>query len=198
MTEPVTDREWAQAQLTNAIVDEHRDDPEFGYRLMAEEVRTAGIVVSNGTVWARCSQMRIWSVFGKNRNGKAGRPGPPVFDDHVLREFTADAANRLWLVDITEHCTSEGKVYLCAVKDVFSNRIVGYAIDSRMKASMAVRALSHAVARRGNAAGCTIHSNRGSQFSSRKFALALRRHDQVGSMGRKLLQPATEQRPQPT
>jgi len=181
---PVTDREWEQAQLTNAIFDAHGDDPEFGYRLMADEVREVGIVVSNRTVWARCSENRIWSVFGKKRNGKAGKPGPPVFDDHVQRDFTADEPNQLWLVDITEHRTSEGKLYLCAIKDVFSNRIVGYAIDSRMKASLAVRALEHAVARRGNVAGCIVHSDRGSQFRSRKFALALRRHDTVGSMGR--------------
>ena len=48
------------------------------------------------------------------------------------------APNRLWLTDITEHWTGEGKLYLCAVKDVYSNRIVGYSIDSRMKARLAV------------------------------------------------------------
>jgi transposase InsO family protein len=49
------------------------------------------------------------------------------------------------LTDITEHATGEGKLYLCAIKDVYSNRIVGYSIDSRMKASLAVSALNHAV-----------------------------------------------------
>lgn len=49
----------------------------------------------------------------------------------VGREFTADAPNQLWLTDITEHRTGEGKLYLCAIKDAFSNRIVGYSIDSR-------------------------------------------------------------------
>jgi transposase InsO family protein len=55
----------------------------------------------------------------------------------------------VWLTDITEHRTREGKVYLCAIKDVFSNRIVGYSIDSRMKARIAVNALEMAVAHRG-------------------------------------------------
>ncbi len=122
-------------------------------------------------------------MFGKKRGGK-GRAGPPVHDDLVLRNFTADAPNRLWLTDITEHWTGEGKLYLCAVKNVFSNRIVGYSIDSRMKSVLAVHALNNAVARRGDVAGCVLHSDRGSQFRSRKFVRALTRHGMAGSMGR--------------
>ena len=84
--------------------------------------------------------------------------------------------------------TGEGKLYLCAIKDVYSNRIVGYSIDSRMKSRLAVAALSNAVARRqlegGDVAGCVVHSDRGSQFRSRKFVHALNRHGMVGSMGR--------------
>ena len=55
---------------------------------------------------------------------------------------------QLWLTDITEHRTGEGKLYLCAIKDVYSNRIVGYSIDSRMKAALAVSALRNAIAPR--------------------------------------------------
>jgi hypothetical protein len=65
----------------------------------------------------------------------------------------------LWLTDITEHPTGEGKVYLCAVKDVFSNRIVGYSISDRMKAQLAVDAIEDAVRRRGNPAGVVVHSD---------------------------------------
>jgi len=90
----------------------------------------------------------------------------------------------LWLADITEHRTGDGKLYLCAIKDVFSTRIVGYSIDSRMKSRLATQALSSAVARRGDVAGCVVHSDRGSQFRSRKFVRALSHHDMVGSMGR--------------
>jgi putative transposase len=54
-----------------------------------------------------------------------------VHDDLVERDFTAEAPNRLWLADSTEHPTREGKLYLCAIKDGFSNRTVGYCIDSR-------------------------------------------------------------------
>jgi len=95
-----------------------------------------------------------------------------VHDDLVRREFTADAPNRLWLSDITEHKTGEGKLYLCAIKDVFSNRIVGYSISDRMKARLAVDAVNSAVARRGDVAGCVVHTDRGSQFRARKMVRA--------------------------
>ena len=89
----------------------------------------------------------------------------------------------MWLTDITAHRTDEGKLYLCAIKDLWSNRIIGYSIDSRMKARLAVTALDNAVARRGDVAGCILHSDRGSQFRARKLHRALDRHDMVGSMG---------------
>jgi transposase InsO family protein len=75
-----------------------------------------------------------------------------------------------------------------AIKDVYSNRIVGYSIDSRMKSRLAVAALGNAAVRRhadgAEVAGCVLHSDRGSQFGSRKFVHALNRHTMVGSMGK--------------
>ena len=65
-----------------------------------------------------------------------------------------------------------------------SNKIVGYAIDSRMKASLAVRALENALMQRGWPEGMVVHSDRGSQFRSRKFQKALKKHKLKGSMGR--------------
>ena len=96
----------------------------------------------------------------------------------------ADTPDQLWFADITEHPTGEGKLYLCAVKDACSGRIVGYSISDRMTARIAVDAVTSAVARRGEVAGCIVHTDRGSQFRSRKFIRALGRHGLVGSMGR--------------
>ena len=178
LVQPVSDRERAEAHLAHALFEAHRDDPEFGYRLLADEVRDAGHRGCDRRMWRLCSSNGWWSVFGKPRRGKAGKPGPPAHDDKVRRDFTAAEPNRLWLTDITEHPTGEGKLYLCAVKDVFSGRIVGYAISDRMKARLAVAALASAVARRrADTAGCLVHSDRGSQFRSRKFLTELRPHD---------------------
>jgi putative transposase len=152
--DPVTGAERVEAYRANALFDAHRDDPEFGYRYLVEEARTAGEPMAERTAWRICSEHRLWSVFGKKR-GKNGKTGPPVHDDLVERVFAADVPNQLWLADITEHSTKEGKLYICAIKDVFSNRIVGYCMDSRMKSRLATTALSNAVARRGEVAGCT-------------------------------------------
>ena len=76
----------------------------------------------------------------------------------IRHQFTATGPNELWLTDISEHWTKEGKLYLCAIKDAFSNRVVGYSIESRMTASLAVNALENAVRMRGNVAGCKVHS----------------------------------------
>jgi transposase InsO family protein len=180
---PVTDRELDEAHLANAVFDAHRDDPEFGYRFLADEVRDAGFAACERTVWRRCSENGWWSAFGKPKARKRSQPGTPAHDDLVRREFHADAPNRVWLADITEHRTDEGKLYCCAIKDLFSNRIVGWSIDSRMKARLVVAAIEVAVARRGEVAGCILHSDRGSQFRARKVQRALTRHRMVGSMG---------------
>ncbi|MGW3897678.1 IS3 family transposase [Micromonospora profundi] len=181
----VTDAELVAAYRADALFDAHRDDPEFGYRFLADEARAAGRAVVERTAWRICSGMGWFSAFSKRkRRGKGGKVGPPVHDDLVRRDFTADGPNRVWLADITEHRTGEGKLYLCAVKDVWSHRIVGYCIDSRMKSRLAVNALHHAVARRGDVAGCVLHTDRGSQFRSRKFVHALNQHHLAGSMGR--------------
>ena len=185
LREPVTQAEWEQAHRMNALIDAHREDPEFGYRFLRDEADDAGWPMARRTAWSLSSQAGLISVTQRRKRGKGKKPGPPVFDDLVERDFTAKEPNRLWLTDITEHHTSEGKLYLCAIKDVFSGRIVGYSISDRMKARLAVDALESAVARRGrDVAGCILHADRGSQFRSRKQGRALRRHGLVGSMGR--------------
>ena len=193
LNNPVTDSELIEAYRANALFDAHRDDPEFGYRFLVDEAAEDGEPMAERTAWRICSTNGWWSAFGKPKKGKAKKPGPPVHDDlcamvdkhGVTRHvFEADAPNELWLSDITEHRTGEGKLYLCAIKDIYSNRIVGYSIDSRMKSRLAVAALNNAVARRGEVAGCIVHTDRGSQFRSRKFVAALNRHCMVGSMGR--------------
>ncbi|MFW3386649.1 UNVERIFIED_CONTAM: IS3 family transposase [Kocuria sp. CPCC 205274] len=184
LADPVTDAEVVQAYRANALFDAHQDDPEFGYRFLVDEAKEAGEVMCERSAWRICRGNGWWSVFGKKRGKNGKKPGPPVHDDLVERDFTAGAPNQLWLTDVTEHKTAEGKLYMCAIKDVYSGRIVGYSIDSRMKARLAVQALHNAVARRGGVAGCIVHSDRGSQFRSRKFVHALNRHGLVGSMGK--------------
>jgi len=179
---PVSQRDWDDAHLINAAIDIHHDDPEFGYRFIADELPARGVTASRNRVSRLCSQHRIYSAHAKKR-GSHRRPGPPVHDDLVRREFTAPAPNQLWLTDITEHPTGEGKLYLCAVKDACSKRIVGSSIDERMTSQLAVNALRNAVALRGPAE-VIVHSDRGSQFRSHAYQRVLRNAGLHGSMGR--------------
>ena len=85
LANPVTDAEWVEAHLADAMFDAHRDDPEFGYRFLADEARDAGLVFADRTAWRICRDNGWWRVFGKKRRGKKRqgrdpgprRPGPP-------------------------------------------------------------------------------------------------------------------------
>jgi transposase InsO family protein len=181
---PICDRDFDDAHLTNAIIDIHRDDPEFGYRFISDELERAGHEVGEGRVHRLCRQHRIWSTTTKKGRKNHKVPGPAVHDDLVNRDFHAPAPNVTWLTDITEHPTAEGKLYACCMKDVFSNRIVGYAIADRMTAALATSALRSAVARRRPTGTVIIHSDRGGQFGSRAFRAVLTANKLTGSMGR--------------
>jgi putative transposase len=187
--EPVGPAAQLRARRVAALTAAHLDDPTGGYRVLADDARKAGVPMSYRTAWRLCSAHGLWSSYGRPKHGKKTKPGSlPAHPDLVKRLFAADAPNRLWLMDITEHRTSEGKLYCCAIKDVYSNRIVGYSIQSRMKARIVVDAIEHAAARRAVAgadiAGCIVHSDRGSQMRARAAHRALRRHDLIGSMGK--------------
>jgi transposase InsO family protein len=142
-----------------------------------------GIAAGENGVQRLCSEHRIWSVFAKKR-GCGRKPGPPVHDDLVLRDFTAGDLDLLWFTDLTEHPTGEGKLYLCALKDACSTRIVGYSMGPRMTARLATSALRNAIALRDPKGTVVVHSDRGSQFGSRDWIRTLRDAGLQGSMGR--------------
>jgi transposase InsO family protein len=182
---PYSDRDWADAHTINAIVDVHADDPEFGYRFIADDLDRAGHQAGEGRVHRLCRENRVWSTTTKQGRKAAGKtPGPAVHDDLVQRNFTASLLDAVWLTDITEHPTGEGTLYICSIKDLCSNRIVGWAIDARMTAQLAVSALRMAIARRLPCGTTVVHSDRGSQFRSRAFRAVLTAAGLTGSMGR--------------
>ncbi len=183
-SKPCSERDWSDAHLTNAIVDVHADDPEFGYRFIADELEAAGHQVGERRVHRLCRQQRVWSTTTKKCRKHTKTPGPAVHDDLVQRQFQAPAPNVVWVTDITEHPSVEGKLYCCAIKDLFSNRIVGYALGQRMTAQLAVAALRSAIARRQPQGTVVVHSDRGSQFRSRAYRAVLKSAGLTGSMGR--------------
>lgn len=111
------------------------------------------------------------------RAGLAGVSGRPRFrrlphvataSDLVERRFARDDPDRLWVTDITEHPTREGKIYCAVVLDVFSRRVVGWSIDTSATAALVTNALGMAIEQRGPE-GTVIHSDQGTQFTSWTF-----------------------------
>lgn len=162
----------------------HEANPTWGYRLIADELHANGLSVSVRTVWSICHEAGIMSnTHPAKPVTKSARKNSPVAEDKIQRCFHAPAPNRVWLTDITEHSTREGKLYTCAIKDVWSNRIVGLACSASMSTSLVLEALSEAVKKRQPQAGCIVHSDRGSQFTSTAYQNALKAAGLVQSMG---------------
>src|SRR5204862_8336704 len=103
--------------------------------------------------------------------------------DLVDRQFSRDERDQLWVTDITEHPTREGKVYCAVVLDVFSRRVVGWAIDASQTASLATNALGMAIANRSPLSDTVIHSDHGVQFTSWTFTRRARESGLLPSMG---------------
>jgi len=189
---PVSQRDWDDAHVIDVLYDLHADDATLGYRFLTDELADEHGITAGENRVHRLSRIAGISASHHKKRGKHAKAGPAPHDDllavidkhGVLRhEFTATAPNQVWLWDISEHPTREGKLYICAIKDVYSNKIVGYSIDARMKSSLAMAAMRNAVALR-SPVGTICHSDRGGQFRAKKVLRLLANNALVGSMGR--------------
>jgi putative transposase len=183
---PVSDRDWDDAILTNTIVDIHRmSRRSYGSPRVHAELRLGEDI--------RCSRKRverlmrdagIQGIFRRKGRGCTRRDGSEPSDDLVNRSFDPVEPDRLWVMDVTEHPTSEGKVYLAVVLDAFSRRVVGWSIADHMRSELVVDAVQMAIWRRQPPRGQTVaHSDHGSQYTSWAFGRRLRGAGLLGSMG---------------
>ena len=118
------------------------------------------------------------------RRSRRGAAQIATSADLVDRQFTAAGPDRLWLTDITEHPTSEGKLYCAAVLDAYSRRILGWSIAGHMRTELVIDALGMATLRRKPADNATVlHSDHGTQFTSWAFGQRLRAAGLLPSMG---------------
>ncbi len=183
-----SDRALTDAWLIEKIKQIHGDHRHvYGSPRIHADLRLAhGVRVSRKRVERL---MREAGISGLQRR-KRGRttvsvPGVRVADDLVERQFRPDAANLLWIADVTYLRTWEGWLYLAAVQDAYSRRIVGWSMADHMRAELVVDALQMAVARRRPAAGLIHHSDQGSQYVSLAFGQAAGEAGIARSMGSK-------------
>jgi len=184
---PVADRDWADAVLTDKIVDIHRmSRRSYGSpRVHAELALGENIRCGRKRVERLMRQAGIVGIHRRRGRG-CTRPDPDAVpsEDLVNRQFKVDEPDRLWVMDVTEHPTEEGKVYLGVVLDAFSRRVVGWSIADHMRQELVVDAVQMAIWRRQPAEGrCVAHSDHGSQYTSWAFGRRLRAAGLLGSMG---------------
>jgi transposase InsO family protein len=154
----------------------------YGYRRVHAELTLGrGIVVGHGTVELLMARAGLQGVTGAPKWRRA-RPDL-LATDLVDRRFTREGVDQLWVTDITEHPTREGKVYCAVVLDVCSRRVVGWSIDSTPTAALVTNALGMAIDTRRPAAGTIIHSDHGVQFGSWAFTTRAKQSGLVPSMG---------------
>jgi putative transposase len=173
-------------------IEKIHDDSRRTYgspRVHAELRLEHGLSVNLKRVARLMREAGIQGLYRRRRQGCTVRdPDADPFPDLVNRDFTADAPNRLWITDITEHPTTEGKVYCAAVMDVYSRLIVGWSIDDNMRKELVIDALGMAIIRRQPEkqpdVGRTVtHSDHGSQYTSWAFGQRIRAAGLLGSMG---------------
>jgi len=141
-----------------------------------------GLIVNTKLVKKIMRQLGIRGLPGP-RKGIKNLKNAPTCEDLVQRRFTATAPNQLWLTDITEHPTQEGKLYCCVVLDLYSRKVAGWAIDRRCEAALVNDALAKAAATRHTSDKTVIHSDHGTQYTSWAFTENVRRLGLTSSMG---------------
>jgi transposase InsO family protein len=172
------------AEVIAALFARHRGT--YGSPRITADLRDLGWRVSKNTVAAL---MREQNLVARRRTRRRcmTRPGRGRWraPDRIRREFHAQRVNQRWFGDGTEITTAEGTLQLASVLDVYSRRIVGFALDEHHDAALAYAALAMAVAvRGGQVAGVVLHTDQGSEYTARTFRGACDRLGIVQSMGR--------------
>lgn len=181
-----SDRELSDAWLLERIRGIHRENRGvYGAPRVHAELRLAhGIRVGRKRVERLMRQAGLSGLIPKRRGRTTIRvPGVRVADDLVGRQFRPTQPNVLWVADITYLRTWEGWLYLAAVQDAFSRRIVGWSMTDHMRSDLVVDALQMAIVRRHPDAGLIHHSDQGSQFVSLAFGQAAGKAGIARSMG---------------
>ena len=184
---PVSDRDWADAHLTNTTVDIYRASRRsYGSPRAHADLRlgNTNICCSHKRVERLMRQAHIEGIYRRRGRGCTIRDGSEPSDDLVGRRFDPAGPDQLWVMDVTEHPTGEGKVYLATVIDAYSRRVVGWSIADHMRSELVVDAVQMAVWRRRPPEGQTVaHSDHGAQYTSWAFGRRLRSAGLLASMG---------------
>lgn len=183
---PPTARQRRRAELADAVrAIFDASGGTYGSPRVTQDLWAAGWQVSENTVAKLMAELGLAGRKPKRRCSLTRQGKRPAAPDRVRRAFTAPAPNVLWCGDLTEIETDEGKLYLATVLDLFSRRMLGYAMSEHHDADLAVASLRMAAATRGgDIDGVIFHSDRGSEYTAEAYEQACRRLGVRQSMGR--------------
>lgn len=181
---PTAPRTLRRIWLAGEIADVHKaSGGTYGEMRVTAELRHGrDIVVGHNTVGAIMREIGLKGLPTR-RLPKGARLAQVTSLDLVRREFGRNGPNQLWMTDITEHPTREGKLYCCVVLDAFSRLVVGWSVESTQTTILVTNALGMATAHRDRADGLVIHSDRGVQFTSWAFSRRVKDAGIAPSMG---------------
>ena len=184
---PVSRRDQANRELTveiKRVFDAEKG--RSGSPRVTKRLHTEGFLVNRKRV-ASIMRANAWRAKAakKFKATTNSRHHLPVSPNLLQQNFEAEAADRKWVSDITYLWTDEGWLYLAVVLDLYSRRVVGWAMAERMTATLVSDALRMALWRRKKPTGVIVHSDRGSQYCSQDYQKLLRDHGLICSMSKK-------------
>jgi putative transposase len=186
--QPTTDlqaQECSDIELRDHIERLHQDFPGYGYRRLGEALRREGIVVNDKRIRRVQRKYQLfpirWQTFkiATTDSDHGYKVYPNLLADRILTGI-----NQAWVADITYIRITQGFVFLAAVLDRYSRKVVGWAISKRIDAQLCVAALEIALQQRQPPPGCIHHSDRGVQYACREYVTALEQAQMQISMSR--------------
>ncbi|END0702094.1 MULTISPECIES: IS3 family transposase [Enterobacteriaceae] len=186
LQQPQSQRHRADLRLTGQIKQFWLESGcVYGYRKIHLDLRDSGQQCGVNRVWRLMKRVGIKAQVGYRspwaRKGEASIVSP----NRLQRQFNPDAPDERWVTDITYIRTQEGWLYLAVVVDLFSRKIIGWSMQSRMTKDIVLNALLMAVWRRNPQKQVLVHSDQGSQYTSHEWQSFLKSHGLEGSMSRR-------------
>jgi putative transposase len=185
---PVSARTTANIALLAAVRQVHQDSGgRYGSPRVHAALRVQGRGASRGRIERLMHRHGVRAIMASPRRVRTtdSRHGLPIAPNLIGRNFATAAANRIWLADITYIPTAEGWLYLAAIMDLFSRKIVGWAMRDHMQVELVSSALTMAIQQQRPEAGLIHHSDRGVQYASHDYRAVLSAAGIIGSMSRK-------------
>ncbi len=184
---PLSNRAREDTRQTALIRQAWADSGKFyGYRKLHDDLRDQGEVCSQNRVARLAGLTGIAAQIGyRRRPGRYGGKPAVVAENKLEQKFGAALPDQIWVTDITYIKTHEGWLYLSVAIDLFSRRVVGWSMQPRMTTDLPLQALLMAVWRRKPRNKVIVHSDQGSQFTSREWQSFLRQHNLNASMNRR-------------